>query len=172
MDNCERIESEELFNRFAKLKDAINVCIRDLNYGGCAVVAGIVGDVLQDLGIICDIATPTYGKPAVEVRPNVGPKATANTWYHNGLSTHHLAVRFRVDGITYIWDSDCLCVGGLRFGGTSGDRLEAAGQLGDGLTVKECIHIGSKATGWNSTFDRQQIPLLKTLVEYHLKFGL
>lgn len=172
MNTGKRIKSEELFKRLSALQVAIDEHIEYMNYGGCAVVAGMVGEVLQGLDITCDIATPTYGKSAVEVRPNVGPRATASTWYRNGLSTDHLAVRFRIDGVTYIWDSDCLSEGGITFGGDAGDDLTAAGQLGDGLTVQECVRIGLNKTGWNSTFDREQIPKLRTLVEYHLKFGL
>lgn len=172
MNTGKRTKSDELFKRLSALRVAINTHIKCLNYGGCAVVAGMVGEVLQELDITCDIATPAYGKPASEVRPNVGARATASTWCSNGLSTHHLAVRFRVNGVTYIWDSDCLSEGGVTFGGEDGDELIAAGQLGDGLTVQECVRIGLNKTGWNSTFDREQIPKLRTLVEYHLKFGL
>lgn len=172
MEACGRIASGELFKRLSTLQGALKAHINHLNYGGCGVIAGMVGTTLNGLGVICDIVTPDDGMPASEVRNNVGPRATARTWWKNGLDTSHLAVRFRVDGVTYIWDSDSLCTGGDMFGGESGDIYVAVGQLGDGLTAQECVSISSKKYGWNSSFDRAQIPLLRTLVEYHLQFGL
>ena len=40
--------------------------------------------------------------------------------------------------------------------------------IGEGMTVQECIEISSTPRGWNSTFDRRQIPLMRKLAHQHL----
>ena len=37
--------------------------------------------------------------------------------------------------------------------------------FGEGMTVQECIEISSTDDGWNSTFDRRQIPLMRKLAQ-------
>lgn len=176
-----KLTRRELLRRLRRLRKSLNATCEFINWGGCGVVAAAVGAALERRDIPCDVATPCRlvgdvwqtGSAANEVRGLVTDPTDPFDWSINGLSRSHLAVRFRIDGRTYLWDSDGL-YSTTRYGKRDDGTLVhvAAGQLGDGLTVKECAAISAKARGWNSTFKRAQIPLIRHLVTHHLEYGL
>lgn len=166
------MEHTEIVRRLRKLSQAITTHIKRPNNGGCAVVAGIVAGHLEKLGVMVEVVTPCgWGsQPAAKVRAAVSDTKDPYDWSNNGLSRTHLAVRFRSGKRTYTWDSD-----GLKYGaGTFGEDREysTTAKFGDGLSVKECMAIASSRAGWNRSFDRKQIPLIKHLAQHHLQYGL
>lgn len=167
MQNLKGID--DLLRRLENLSDAITDHIETPNHGGCGIIAGQVGRILQALDVLCEVVTPVgeWGEPAAEVRSNVTHPGSYKDWDSNGLDRRHLAVRFRYCGATYCWDSNGLYEGGSDFGGYS-----TTAEFGDGLTVSECIKLSSYRAGWNDTFDRRQIPLIKHLVRHYLVYGL
>lgn len=169
------IQHEELLRRLRRLSKALNTYCTHINYGGCGVMAGIAGEFLHKLGVEVEIVTPTnrwgdYVSPA-EARNNLPPDwETVWDWNANGLSSGHLAVRFKSGGRTYTWDSDGTRNRVQCFG--KGMRTRAGYKFGGGLTVEECQRMSADPRGWNSTFNREQIPLMRNLTEHHLYFGI
>lgn len=166
-----KIEHRELLRRLRRLSKAVTVQIEDVNFGGCGVLAGMVGTQLLRLGVMVEVVTPCdYFVPAAEARGSVSDPSDPRGWDDNGLSRSHLAVRFRSSRRTYTWDSDGTRPGGARFGGGVGYATDA--RFGNGLSVLECVRMSSRQAGWNRDFDRKQIPLLWHLVQQYLARGL
>lgn len=169
----------ELKRRLRRLSLALNTQTKgDINWGGCGVMAGIVGEILELWGIAVEVVTPSeygLGVPPKEAREQLqaeywGENWTAHDWDDNGLYRSHLAVRFVLGGKLHTWDSNGLMCSDRFFG-----RLEcgkpshvADYPFGEGMTVQECIEISSTPSGWNSTFDRRQIPKMRELAYQHL----
>lgn len=169
----------ELKRRLRRLSRALNTQTRgDINWGGCGVVAGIVGEILELWGIPVEVVTPTeygIGVPPKEARERIqaeywGEDWTTDDWDNNGLSRSHLAVRFMLGGKLYTWDSDGLLCSNRFFGRREfdGPSYLADYPFGEGMTVQECIEISSTPNGWNERFDRDQIPLIRELAHQHL----
>ncbi len=168
-----KIKHKELLRRLSRTAKAITEHIHEPNYGGCGVIAALVGQEISDLGFMVEVVTPVgnwYGRPAAEVRANIVNPARARDWDENGLSRSHLAVRFRSSGRTYTWDSDGLRRGGARFGRDG--RYQTSTSFGDGLHINEAKVMSARQAGWNRQFVRKQIPLLRHLVVHHMRYGL
>jgi hypothetical protein len=165
------MEHKRLVRQLRKLAEKITEHIDSPNYGGCGVIAGIVGKHLQGRGYMVEVVTPCdtyYGLPAAKVRANVRNVDDVEEWDDNGLSRRHLAVRFRSNGRCYTWDSDGLRLGVSKFG--KADYVTSK-KFGDGLSVAECIKISSSGRSWNPSFDRGQIPKIRHLAAHYLKFN-
>lgn len=167
----------KLKRRLRRLSRALNTQTRgDINWGGCGVMAGIVGEILELWGIPVEVVTPAEycdevsPKEARERMEYWGENWTANDWDSNGLSRSHLAVRFKLRGKLYTWDSAGLLCSDRYFGRRAdGSPSRCADYpFGDGMTVQECIEISSTQDGWNTVFDRRQIPLMRELAYQHL----
>ena len=171
----------KLKRRLRRLSRALNTQTNgDINKGGCGVLAGIVGEILEQQGIPVEVVTHAdgdagWGVPPKEARERLlaeywGGAWTANDWDCNGLSRTHLAVRFWLGGKLYTWDSDGLLCSDKFFGRYEcGEPTHVADYpFGEGMTVQECIEISSTPDGWNSRFDRSQIPLIRELAYKHL----
>jgi hypothetical protein len=176
------LSHKELAKRLKRLQKAINKNVKHPNYGGCGVIAAIVGQQIADLGFEVEVVTPVYypnAAPAA-VREWVNNKNRAMEWQNAGLSRTHLAIRFKSNGRCYTWCTD----GGLlrsacQFGAVSkwagkGKRAySTTKRFGDGLTVAECWGMCRTADGWNKMFDRKaSVPTIRTLTDYHLRLGL
>lgn len=169
----------ELKRRLRRLSRALNTQTRgDINWGGCGVMAGIVGEILELWGIHVEVVTPAeydWGVAPKEARERLqaeywGENWTAHDWDDNGLYRAHLAVRFMLGGRLHTWGSDGLLCSDKFFGRREcGEPSHVADYpFGEGMTVQECIEISSTPSGWNSTFDRRQIPLMRELAYQYL----
>lgn len=165
------MEHKELLRRLRKLSKAITLHIDRVNWGGCAVVAGLAGKHLQAQGVMVEVVTSIGwgGMPAGKIRHRVSNTKDPQDWSNNGLSRSHLAIRFRSGRRTYTWDSDGVLAGAGVFGKAKTATTPA---FGDGLSVQECIEMSRTGRGWNPDFDRKQIPMLRHLVQHHLGYGL
>ena len=153
--------------------------IHDINWGGCGVMAGIVGKILESLGVPVEVVTSSdYGcSPALARQRlywNFEAKCDGrwdnSAWDSAGVSRAHLAVRFMLGRDMYTWDSDGLIKSDKYFGRRDcGEPSHVADyQFGEGMTVAECARISSVPEGWNCTFDRDQIPQMRELAYQHL----
>lgn len=94
-----------------QLADAITSEIDSPNYGGCCVIASRVAERLTRLGVEAECITSRsrWGEPCnapAEVRHLVEDPADMQQWEENGVTFTHVAVRFRLNGRVYTWDSD------------------------------------------------------------------
>lgn len=151
----------------------------DINCGGCGVMAGIVGEILELLGVPVEVVTSSdYGCSPAEARQRLYWNIEAendgrwdnSAWDSEGVSRSHLAVRFMLGRDMYTWDSDGLIKSDKYFGRRDcGEPSHCADYpFGDGMTVAECVHISSTPEDWNYMFDRRQIPLMRKLAYKYL----
>lgn len=157
------LTTRELLKRLRNLQDELNCNFSYINHGGCAVVAAMVGECLEELGVPCDVVTNGGAVPA-KIRQHVWDKTSVWAWDDSGLWRGHLAVRFKIGNSVRIWDSDGL-YGASLFGQRK--TCKARGKFGEGLTVEECAVISGEDNreAWNRTFDRRQIPEMREVVE-------
>ena len=169
----------ELKRRLRRLSRALNTQTSDINWGGCAVMAGIVGGVLELLGVPVEVVTSSdYGCAPAAARQRLHWNIEAendgrwdnSAWDSAGVSRAHLAVRFMLGRDLYTWDSDGLIKSDKYFGRQyDGEPLYCAEYpFGDGMTVAECVCISSTPDDWNYMFDRRQIPRMRKLAYQHL----
>lgn len=151
----------------------------DINWGGCGVMAGIVGEILELLGVPVEVVTSSAcGCSPAEARQRLYWNIEAENdgrwdsaaWDSEGVNRTHLAVRFMLGGDLYTWDSDGLIKSDKYFGrlGCGTPPHVADYPFGEGMTVAECVHIGSDQAGWNCRFNRSQIPQMRELAYQHL----
>ena len=151
----------------------------DINSGGCGVMAGIVGEILELLGVPVEVVTASHlGCSPAKARESLywgiedenDVRWDASAWDSAGVNRTHLAVRFMLGRDMYTWDSDGLIKSDKYFGRRDcGEPQHVADYpFGEGMTVAECAHISSVPQGWNSMFDRSQIPQMRELAYQHL----
>lgn len=175
----------ELLKRLRRLSKALQEQCELINYGGCGIVAGIVGEHLQVLGVSVEVVTPTGGNWCEGLAPaqcrakldewGLEPeKVSPFEWDEAGLWRNHLALRFESEGRLYTWDSEGLIRGGVHFGVLARNgRHKAYGHRADyefglGLTVAECKNMAFANSGWNRTFNRAQVPTIAALAAQFL----
>lgn len=153
---------------YAKLIRVLNTLATDLdatfehiNHGGCGATAALVGAHLERMGLVCDVATPDYGEVPGRVRNKVYDRSDVEEWDRNGVSRSHLVVRFKIGPTVKLWDSD----NGV-FNEHSPWCLTSK-HMGLGLSVRECDWISNLNVegNWNSTFDRDQLPDMKEMID-------
>lgn len=151
----------------------------DINWGGCGVMAGIVGEILELLGVPVEVVTSSdYGCSPAEARQRLywdiesgnDVRWDNSAWDSGGVSRSHLAVRLMLGAEMYTWDSDGLIKSDKYFGRRDDGSTShcAYYPFGGGMTVAECVHISSVPQGWNSTFNRRRIPKMRELAYQHL----
>lgn len=148
-----------------QLADAITSEIDSPNYGGCCVIASRVAERLLALGVEAECITSrerlgeACNAPA-NVRHLIDDPSDMLEWEDNGVTFCHVAVRFRLNGRVYTWDSD---TGPLARVTLFGHRYRAYA-WGLGMTADEARAVADRPDGWNSDFDRAQIPHIEALV--------
>ena len=155
-----------LFSALASISDEVEDTVESVNCGGCGVFAGIIGQHLERIGLVCDVATQLryQAQPAKAVRKKIDPlTATARVWFDNGLSGAHLVLRFKIGNEVCLYDALGVDNRELfnRWGLSRND-------FGLGLTVQETVVMSSKSVGWNSSFDRDQIPIIQEIADTYL----
>ena len=151
----------------------------DINHGGCGVMAGIVGEILELLGVPVEVVTSSHRgcSPAKARRRlywNIEDENDVrwdnSAWDSAGVNRSHLAVRFMLGRDMYTWDSDGLIKSGKYFGRDDcGEPTHYAKYpFGEGMTVAECVYISSCEKDWNRTFNRRQIPQMREIAYQHL----
>jgi hypothetical protein len=153
-----------LFNKLRTISNKANEKVNNINYGGCAVMAALVGKELEKLGIevegIVPHGNPTKARSNVE-KPHV---ADAFEWENNGINFNHVALRFKVGSRVYTYDTDKLSRGSSRFGENL--RYKTSCKFGEGFKVRELQKIANTGDGyWNQDFNRKDIPKLRKIVK-------
>jgi hypothetical protein len=160
---------KSLFTALGKCQDEIANKVKNPNYGGCGVIAAIVASELQSLGIPAEVVTTTkYGDVPRKVMQRVLTKnkpITNSAVDSEGIERDHLGVRFKLGNLIRTWDSD-----GLNKGRLLGYLNEPCNyKFGEGLTVEEATMLANDKHGWNSMFNRRQIPKIRKIVKEAFK---
>ncbi len=136
-----------LIPKLRTLAQVVRSSVRNINGGGCAVFASLVGQRLESMGLDVEIVS---------------------SW------DEHYAVRLKLpNGKVFTYDANKLRRSETEFGeyvDFDMDRVSpyVAGPWGTGLSVEACSELAANADHWNPLFDRQSIPVLERLVREHL----
>lgn len=153
----------DILKKLKKISAVANAHVNNINFGGCAVVASLVGKELEERGIPVEGIVP-YGRPA-KARNNLKAphKEDAWKWEENGINFNHVAVRFKLNGKVYTYDTDSLNRGSMKFGENL--RYKSQFKFGGGFKVRELQKIAGTADFWNKDFNRKDIVKLQMIVK-------
>jgi len=166
-------QSESMMGIVTKLNQLGNDVMErypDLNKGGCCVYAAMIVAALKKHDITARGIVASYGarKPGWlttdiatinKARKNI-QKNTLQEWQENGISFAHVGVEFSINGVKKHYDSS-----GVRAAGRKLDDMP----IYDGrLEYKELRAVAAKKDGWNTSFNRRDIPALRKLVKSRL----
>lgn len=148
-----------IIRELEKLCRDLDKKFRAINCGGCCVVAGYVALFLRHCDIdakviVIDGRTRDLNK----LRNQFEDPSDISNWFNSSISFAHVLVAFTYNGKEYVMDSN-----GIR--SKSGEQDIAEGHL----EIREAIALGRKTSGWNSWFDRKQIPGIRRTITKHLK---
>jgi len=133
-----------------------------INWGGCCVFAGILGKHLAAVGKVRVrvINSMWDGERNLdEVRKKVRKNECAE-WNRHGVGFSHVVIEFAYKRRYYIIDSE-----GIRVLTNNLDSRYVEGAL----TVEEARELGSTPRGWNSIFNRDEIPAIRGKVQRYFK---
>jgi hypothetical protein len=135
------------------LRREINRKHPDINYGGCCVFAALLAPSLKKLGKVkirvqdfdTDLDAIAYARERVKSN-------NVHEWNDQGVHFYHVAIELEYKGKKYHVDA-CGVSDATRF-----DFLK------DGLTFKEATELGNNPLGWNRSFNRLEVPMIKRRV--------
>lgn len=133
----------------------------NINYGGCCVYAAIVAAALEKKGIpVVGIVSSHFSDNNInEAREHVRHN-TVPEWERNGIFFTHVGIEFKIGKKKMHYDTH-----GVR---VAKSEFHTIPIYPGRLTKDELRALGSRKSGWNSTFDRTDIPQLRKLVKTSL----
>src|SRR5690606_16191707 len=136
--------SEELSSRFYFI-----------NSGGCGAMACIVYRKLEKI-LPVELVIKDWGSYTIEdLRTRItNPKPEYEDWNRHGLYFGHVFLLITLGDTQYGWDSDEL----FEYDPMRQDYKR-------GFKIDDLERISFRQVGWNSTFDRKQIPKIKKYVD-------
>lgn len=139
-----------------------------LNEGGCCVVASAVAAELVGHLDKVEIVVLNFDDfhTIDQIRMKIDDPYDISQWNDNGLFFCHVIVKFELDGETYYYDGEKGPVSSRKdIGYNYCEELY-------GITIDEAWNLSHKDDnmyGWNSSFDRRDIPNIDRLAEKYLQ---
>lgn len=160
----------DIVAKLNKLGNDIKERYPRINHGGCCVYAAMVVAALKkhDIDAKGIVASYGAGKPKwmsndiatiTKARKNV-QKNDIHEWQANGISFSHVGVEFKVGGEKKHYDTD-----GVR---KAGKILDDMPIYTGRLEYIELRALAGKKAGWNTSFNRRDIPAIRKLVKSRL----
>jgi hypothetical protein len=149
--------------------------IKHVNSGGCCVFAAEVASILREIvPIRLLVSSPDYGDSVnyslTDARPNVNGNNTVEGWNSCDIYFGHVFIELIYDGETYHYDSTGMNQPGYNYETERAtDPAFGYDVLHGALSFTEAVELASCEYGWNSVFDREQIPKLRKIVRKHLQ---
>lgn len=166
--------TDALLKLLKTVQYAVNSHIKNVNDGGCGVVAALVARHLQALGVSTCIRLLNREEDLEQHTHRKDISTSLNTIRARGVDFYnfsdlqeahvyftHVAVEFAFEGSTYIFDT--LSLHKITKYGYVRDYVLRKGHM----TVLEMEYhaLVSEDTEWNYCFDRHQIPKLKRVID-------
>lgn len=155
---------------FVTLRDTLDHLARmtkrkfpTINHGGCAVYAHLVGRQLGKLGIpYCGIVGDWCQHDLDNARNNIRNPRHKYEWNSAGVDFGHVGIEFFYNEKPYWYESD--------YGVKTPDQGFCGLDVANGrLMPMELRGIALEAKGWNWSFDRRQIPRVRSLIRKHFQ---
>lgn len=134
----------------------------DINSGGCGVMATILAYHLKPLVDDMRIVSADYATGNIDTARLTVEENTVRSWNKEGIRFNHVWVEFKWNWRWYTID-----IGGIQSRRAMHKRW---GKPYKGsFTLREMRQMTSIQPGWNSWFDRSQIPFMRRMVGRHFK---
>jgi len=135
-----------------------------INWGGCAVVAAILAYYLKPL--VDEVKIRSYGgwsgSGDVDAARQKIQSNTVREWNQQNIYFSHVWVEFKMKGHWYAIDAE-----GLH---SRKEMWRLWGKPNPGaFSLSEMRELAKVKTGWNSSFNREQIPKMKRMVAKQFK---
>jgi len=136
-----------------------------INNGGFCVYAAIVSTELRKKGIdargivaswMAEDSSTTIDEARKHVKGN-----TVSAWNRNNIYFYHVGLEFEYKGKTRHYDTK-----GVKMAKAKFDEMDI---YKGRLTHAELKALASRQDGWNSQFNRKDIPAIRKLVRSHFK---
>lgn len=165
------VEGDPVFSRLQKLMDKAST-INNLNYGGCCVFASLAADLLQHIPSVRNVclrvahwsAADSSNTAIEDARKQIievgEPLYQPLSWYLYGdITFGHVIVEFEYRGHRWHFDSEHLVE-------SSGEmECEFSSPLyGGKLKIEDGLELGIASDDWNTCFDRDNIPVVKQMI--------
>lgn len=136
----------------------------ELNRGGCAVYASLVGRWLKQVVPVDVAVSDDCSSISVAEARDIGLVGTADLdeWNNCGLTFGHVVLDFEYNGQQYWYDSNGAVPQSLTGGCDPTFHLPV---LDGRLSVEEIIILAQVETGWNTRFNRNEIPKIKGIID-------
>lgn len=163
-----KIPEEKIIWALEKLGANVSRSVPAINQGGCGVYAWLVAKALHSLGIKTEVVATNMGigKPVdldklrEELAAGGLDFGSKRHWEMLGAQFAHVGVRLKIGRKYYVADADTVIPGKTR--------LQRWKVYKGAYTLEEAEAFAKEARGWNSWFDRRQIPTIHKLVNKHL----
>jgi len=142
----------------------------DVNNGGCAIFATLVGRALLAKGIVAQVIVASrwahpdeqsWVAPHIDkVRKEIRRPGNVHDWNINSVFFDHVGVEFIYNGTVWHYDTD-----GVH---SASKKLDNLYIYPGRLRVREAGAIAGMIPAWNDQFPRSQIPTIKQLVNKYL----
>ena len=140
---------------------------RSINSGGCCVMATLIAERLIDVVPDVEIKVYTWSEhdDVDALREEIIDPMNKFEWNEAGVSFTHVWVEFVLDGTRYAIDSDHGVLEVAAFHSREGRPMAGA------FTLDEARSFAMDGQGWNSCFDRDQIPAMQRLADELMDFN-
>lgn len=152
----------EILNNLA---NDVHTEFSSINHGGCAVFANIIATELSRLGIrVFGIVACFDVEDLNTVRENIEDNFSLEEWNQAGICFNHVGIVFWYEGKKYYYESmegvveaqNCYSLCGL--------------EICEGyLYLEELEALANTKRGWNTWFNRAQIPALAEFVSDYIQ---
>ena len=147
-----------LIRDMKRLAKEVNSNIPNINYGGCAIFAGLVG---KRLSKYYDVWIVVYSCKSGKDLDNIKLLLKSNSvkeWNRNGIDFGHIVIEYKDRrGVVRQYDSCGIypADGSICF---TQDRVAGF------LSVNECNELAADKYGWNPQFSKKYIPRMKQFI--------
>jgi hypothetical protein len=153
---------KSLLDQLDGLAKKVSSQMKRINHGGCCVYATLVANHLQHIVPTRFVVFHGGWRPDEDLDlDDVRNQVTSNClleWNGCGVYFGHVVIEFDYDGKTYHYDSEgwtdsdgSICQGSVRIKGY--------------LLKQDADELADDEYGWNDTFDRNQIPKMKRIID-------
>ena len=154
MDNSER-----LIPFLRELGHELENEYESINWGGCCVIAGMLGEHLQNFtevkgGVVFNGWSGSVDLD--EIRDVIANPNDATHWQRAGCTFDHVLVEIDIDGTLYLIDSEGVHV--------SSEYTSFNNRATGRFTLDETQGMAAEQSGWNGEFDRGQIPYIEDTI--------
>lgn len=133
----------------------VEATVDGVNSGGCCVFAAEVAQYLSKLvPVQIKVVAGWCNNTPIDIVRSKVSNNTPSEWNRKGLDFYHVVIQFELNGNLHIYDSN----GVVKYSDFESDLIPGS------LTLEEASELAGEARGWNSRFERDQIPRVRRLV--------